>query len=121
MKRAVCPGSFDPITFGHLDIIERASKQFDEVIVAVFANHFPSSASLCVPNVAGVARCLEIVGDLLEDVSNRHEAFAQIWLSVRSLMHVFCGNCDGRFMVALRLVGQNSGMSINTKVCLYQI
>lgn len=38
MKRAVCPGSFDPITFGHLDIIERASKQFDEVIVAVFAN-----------------------------------------------------------------------------------
>ena len=27
MKRAVCPGSFDPITFGHLDIIERASGQ----------------------------------------------------------------------------------------------
>ena len=38
MKRAVCPGSFDPITYGHLDVIERASKQFDEVIVAVFAN-----------------------------------------------------------------------------------
>ena len=38
MKRAVCPGSFDPITFGHLDIIERASLQFDEVIVAVFVN-----------------------------------------------------------------------------------
>jgi pantetheine-phosphate adenylyltransferase len=38
MKRAVCPGSFDPITFGHLDIIERASVQFDEVIVAVFVN-----------------------------------------------------------------------------------
>ena len=38
MKRAVCPGSFDPITFGPLDIIERASSQFDEVIVAVFVN-----------------------------------------------------------------------------------
>ena len=38
MKRAVCPGSFDPITYGHLDIIERASSQFDEVIVAVFVN-----------------------------------------------------------------------------------
>jgi pantetheine-phosphate adenylyltransferase len=38
MKRAVCPGSFDPITYGHLDIIERASSQFDEVIVAVGNN-----------------------------------------------------------------------------------
>ncbi len=38
MKRAVCPGSFDPITYGHLDIIERASKQFDQVVVAVFVN-----------------------------------------------------------------------------------
>lgn len=38
MKRAVCPGSFDPITYGHLDIIARAAAQFDEVIVAVFEN-----------------------------------------------------------------------------------
>lgn len=43
MKRAVCPGSFDPITFGHLDIIERASSQFDEVIVAVLENRTKSS------------------------------------------------------------------------------
>jgi len=34
----VCPGSFDPITFGHLDIIERASSLFDEVVVAVLVN-----------------------------------------------------------------------------------
>jgi pantetheine-phosphate adenylyltransferase len=43
MKRAVCPGSFDPVTFGHLDIIERASEQFDEVIVAVLANRTKAS------------------------------------------------------------------------------
>jgi pantetheine-phosphate adenylyltransferase len=43
MKRAVCPGSFDPITFGHLDIIERASGQFDEVIVAVLENRTKAS------------------------------------------------------------------------------
>ena len=33
MKIAVCPGSFDPVTLGHLDIIERASELFDKVIV----------------------------------------------------------------------------------------
>jgi pantetheine-phosphate adenylyltransferase len=38
VKRVVCPGSFDPITFGHLDIIERASTLFDEVVVAVLVN-----------------------------------------------------------------------------------
>lgn len=35
---AICPGSFDPITNGHLDIIERAAAIFDEVIVAVLEN-----------------------------------------------------------------------------------
>ena len=43
MKSAVCPGSFDPITFGHLDIIERASKHFDQVIVAVLENRTKAS------------------------------------------------------------------------------
>jgi pantetheine-phosphate adenylyltransferase len=38
MRRAIYPGSFDPVTNGHLDIIERARKLFDEVIVAVAHN-----------------------------------------------------------------------------------
>lgn len=38
MVRAVYPGSFDPVTYGHLDIIERASRVVDEVIVAVLVN-----------------------------------------------------------------------------------
>lgn len=38
MRRAVCPGSFDPATFGHLDIVSRASALFDEVTVAVLVN-----------------------------------------------------------------------------------
>ncbi|MBJ3806446.1 pantetheine-phosphate adenylyltransferase [Streptomyces flavofungini] len=38
MRRAVCPGSFDPITNGHLDIIARASKLYDVVHVAVMIN-----------------------------------------------------------------------------------
>lgn len=38
MKRAVYPGSFDPMTLGHLDVIKRASSMFDELIVAVLNN-----------------------------------------------------------------------------------
>lgn len=38
MTIAICPGSFDPVTNGHIDIFERASKMFDEVIVGVFNN-----------------------------------------------------------------------------------
>ncbi|HIS78278.1 pantetheine-phosphate adenylyltransferase [Anaeromassilibacillus sp. An200] len=38
MKTAICPGSFDPVTLGHMDIIRRASKIFDRVIVAVMVN-----------------------------------------------------------------------------------
>lgn len=38
MKIAICPGSFDPVTKGHLDIVSRASKLFDRVIVVVMSN-----------------------------------------------------------------------------------
>jgi pantetheine-phosphate adenylyltransferase len=38
MRRAIYPGSFDPVTNGHLDVIERARKLFDEVVVAVANN-----------------------------------------------------------------------------------
>jgi pantetheine-phosphate adenylyltransferase len=38
VRRAVCPGSFDPVTHGHLDIVRRASRLFDELVVAVGTN-----------------------------------------------------------------------------------
>jgi pantetheine-phosphate adenylyltransferase len=38
MSGAVCPGSFDPVTLGHIDVFERAAAQFDEVVVAILSN-----------------------------------------------------------------------------------
>lgn len=38
MTRAVCPGSYDPVTLGHLDVIGRAAVMFDEVVIAVGTN-----------------------------------------------------------------------------------
>ena len=43
MKRAIYPGSFDPITFGHLDIIERSSKIVDELVIGVHHNSAKNS------------------------------------------------------------------------------
>jgi pantetheine-phosphate adenylyltransferase len=39
MRIAICPGSFDPATMGHLDIIHRSAKLFDKVIVVVMSNY----------------------------------------------------------------------------------
>ena len=46
MRRAACPGSFDPVTNGHIDIISRASALFDEVVVAVGVNKSKADARL---------------------------------------------------------------------------
>ncbi|MFI0433009.1 MAG: pantetheine-phosphate adenylyltransferase [Candidatus Nanopelagicales bacterium] len=63
MRRAVCPGSFDPVTNGHLDIIARASELFDEVIVAVLVN----------PNKQGlfsIPERIEILEAVTKDLDN---------------------------------------------------
>ncbi len=44
MRRVVCPGSFDPVTNGHIDIISRAAQLYDEVVVAVVRN--PNKSAL---------------------------------------------------------------------------
>ena len=43
VRRVACPGSFDPVTNGHLDIIGRAAMLYDELVVAVFVNQSKSS------------------------------------------------------------------------------
>jgi pantetheine-phosphate adenylyltransferase len=63
VKRVVCPGSFDPITFGHLDIIERASKMFDEVVIAVLVNVTKSS-------LFSVDERMEMIKEVTQKYSN---------------------------------------------------
>ena len=47
MKVAICPGSYDPVTYGHLDIIRRSAGLVDKLIVTVFVN--PTKRKLCLP------------------------------------------------------------------------
>ncbi|RBW70229.1 pantetheine-phosphate adenylyltransferase [Bacillus taeanensis] len=62
-KIALCPGSFDPVTRGHLDIIKRASKVFSEVIVCVF-NHSSKSPLFT------VEERVELLKEVTKDLPN---------------------------------------------------
>lgn len=62
MKIAICPGSFDPVTKGHLDIICRASKLFDGVIVVVMSNAAKSPLFDQVERMALLQRAINEAG-----------------------------------------------------------
>ena len=53
---AICPGSFDPITKGHLDIIRRAANLFDEVIVLIMVNYTKANTAFTAAERVGMAR-----------------------------------------------------------------
>ena len=84
MKIAICPGSFDPVTLGHMDIISRASKVFDYLIVAVLINPEKKTAFTLGERIGLLKRCtaamnnLEIVGfdGLLADYAKLRNATA---------------------------------------------
>lgn len=83
MKTAICPGSFDPITLGHLDIIERASDLFDRVIVLVMNNVNKSGAFTVEERIALIEKCVskpnvcvDTYSGLLVDYAKQKDAIA---------------------------------------------
>jgi pantetheine-phosphate adenylyltransferase len=91
MRAAVYPGSFDPITFGHLDIIGRAAEVFDRVIVAVLANPRKTSLLASAERMAVIRESLAATAPGLVD---RIDVEAFDGLTVE-----FCRARDIRFMV----------------------
>ena len=81
MTKVVCPGSFDPVTNGHIDIIGRASHLFDEVVVAALVNE--NKASLFT-----LEERLEMLGEATADLPNVTVA------SFRGLLVDFCVKND---------------------------
>lgn len=86
MRRAVCPGSFDPVTNGHMDIIGRAAGLFDEVIVAVLVNESKQG-------LFTVEERMALLREVAVDYPNvRVESF-------RGLLVDFCRAQDARVVV----------------------
>jgi pantetheine-phosphate adenylyltransferase len=87
VHRCVCPGSFDPVTVGHVDVVRRASALFDEVVVAVMTNPAKQSTfsleerlDLLRAALAGIdgVRVVEAGGGLLVDFCTRVGAGAVV-------------------------------------------
>lgn len=85
MKIAICPGSFDPITLGHKDIIERASQLFDKVIVLVLNNSSKKPVFSLEERMDFIKRCvnaenveIDTYSGLLVDYAREHNASALI-------------------------------------------
>ena len=87
MKIAICPGSFDPVTIGHIDIINRAAKLFDKVIVVVMFNyHKPDGYFTVEERVELLKRSItdidnieiEMYGGLLAEYANKKGACAVV-------------------------------------------
>ncbi len=68
MRIAVCPGSFDPVTLGHLDIMTRASKLFDKVIVLVSTNPLKSASFTADERVFMLKEVSKDLGNIEVDV-----------------------------------------------------
>ena len=86
MKRAVYPGSFDPVTFGHIDIIRRSAQLVDELIVGVLDNHAKT------PLFSADER-VNMLYDVTKDIPNvRIESFSGLSVD-------FVRKCDAQFIV----------------------
>ena len=87
MKIAICPGSFDPVTIGHVDVITRTAKMFDKVIVVVLVNyHKPSRSFTAEERVGLLRRCtadlknveVDSYSGLLAEYARTHHAVAVV-------------------------------------------
>lgn len=93
MRRAVCPGSYDPVTRGHLDIIDRSAQLFDEVIVAVLVNEGKQG-------LFTVDERLDMLGEVTKEFPNVRV------MSFRGLLVDFCRDQGAQIVVkGVRVVG----------------
>ena len=83
MTTAVCPGSFDPITNGHLDIVTRASRHFDEVVVLVTGN--PTKTS----GLFSIDERVELIREVIAHLPNvRVDSWGGLLVDYTSAHHI---------------------------------
>lgn len=69
-KLAICPGSFDPITNGHLDIVQRGAKIFDEVVIVIFNNSSKSPLFTAEERANLISKAVKDMPNVRVDISS---------------------------------------------------
>lgn len=111
VRRVVCPGSFDPITLGHLDVITRASRLFDEVVVALFVN--PAKQGRFAP-----ARRLELAVDAVSALPNVRVELAEgglladycVAVGAEAVVKGVRGSADVDYELPMAVMNRHLGM-----------
>jgi pantetheine-phosphate adenylyltransferase len=112
MRKAVCPGSFDPVTNGHLDVFARAAAQFDHVTVAVLVNSTKAGLFTIDERVALLQECTakypNIVVDTFHGLLADYCAENEIKAIVKGLRAV------SDFDYELQMAQMNSTLGVDT-------
>ncbi len=117
MKKALYPGSFDPITFGHLDILERATHLFSEVVVTVAVNRMKKTVFTADERVEMIRSCLDdkswknqVTVDKFEGLLVDHAHRHQVNTLIRGVRQV----SDFEYEFRMALMNRKLGKDIDT-------
>ena len=112
MKKAVCPGSFDPVTFGHLDVFERAAEQFDHVTVAVLQNSTKSGLFSMEQRIEMITECVKPYPNIIVD--SFHGLLAD-YCKANGISAIFKGlRAVSDFDYELQMAQMNSRLGVDT-------
>ncbi len=117
MKKALYPGSFDPITYGHLDILERATQLFDTVIATVAINRTKNTVFSSDQRVDLINECIEdkpwkkhVVVDKFEGLLVDHARAHNVQTLIRGVRQV----SDFEYEFRMALMNRRLGKDIDT-------
>ncbi|MEV1011618.1 pantetheine-phosphate adenylyltransferase [Streptomyces sp. NPDC049881] len=109
MRRAVCPGSFDPVTNGHLDIVDRASRLYDVVHVAVMVNKSKQGLFTVEERIALIEECTTEYGNV---VVESHHGLLVDYCKQRDIPAIVKGlRAVSDFDYELQMAQMNNGLS----------
>ncbi len=109
LRRAVCPGSFDPVTNGHLDIVDRASKLYDVVHVAVMVNTSKQGLFTVDERIALIEECTTEYGNVIVE---SHHGLLVDYCKQRDIPAIVKGlRAVSDFDYELQMAQMNNGLS----------